>query len=119
MTDNEKYVKRSQALITKDDPQRHEEVMSASRSKASAPFRYAGSPFAALAVVKSMTGLPYRHLQGLEDASIHEDSKSGHTTARIAPFTNRSLRLCTVRGQSATRYGWVWSTCIQRLQAPA
>ena len=30
-----------------------------------APFQYAESLFAALAVVKSMTGLPYRHLQGM------------------------------------------------------
>ena len=35
----------------------------AGRNKAGAPFQYAGSPFATLAVVKSMTGLPYRHLQ--------------------------------------------------------
>ena len=37
-------------------------------------------------MVKSIAGLPCRHLQGLEDASIHEDSKSGHTVARIVPF---------------------------------
>ncbi len=48
MTDNEKCVKRGQALIVKDDPQWHEEVMSANRNKAGAPFRYAESPFAAL-----------------------------------------------------------------------
>ena len=50
-TDNEKYVKRGQSLIIRDDPQRHEEVMVANRNK--------------LAAVKSMTGLPYRHLQGM------------------------------------------------------
>ena len=34
MTDNEKYVKRGQALIIGDDPQRHEEVMSANSDSA-------------------------------------------------------------------------------------
>ena len=63
MTDNEKYVKCGQALIIGDDPQRHEEVMSANKNESGASFQYTGSPFAALAVVKSMTGLPYRHLQ--------------------------------------------------------
>ena len=65
MTDNEKYVKRGQALIIRDDPQRHEEMMVANRNKVGAPFQYAESLFAALAAVKSMTGLPYRHLQGM------------------------------------------------------
>ena len=48
MTDNEKYVKRGQALVIGDDPQRHEEVAAANRNKVGAPFRYAGSLFAAL-----------------------------------------------------------------------
>ena len=48
MTDNEKYVKRDQTLIIGDDPQRHEEAMSANRNKAGTPFQYAGSLFAAL-----------------------------------------------------------------------
>ena len=59
MTDNEKYVKRGQALIIRDDPQRHEDpLMVANRNKVGAPFQYAESLFAALAAVKSMTGLP-------------------------------------------------------------
>ena len=62
MTDNEKYVKRGQALIIGDDPQRHEEVAAANRNKVSAPLQYAESLFAALAVVKSMTGLPIETL---------------------------------------------------------
>ena len=48
MTDNEKYIKRGQALIIGDDLQRHEDVATANRNKAGAPFQYAGSPFAAL-----------------------------------------------------------------------
>ena len=64
-TDNEKYVRRGQALIIRDDPQRRTEVRNANRRKAGAPFRCADSLFAALAVTKSMTGLPYRHLQGM------------------------------------------------------
>ncbi len=83
MTDNEKYVKRGKTLIIGDDPQRHEEVMSANRNKVGAPFQYAESLFAALAVVKSMTGLPYRHLQGLEGANIRHGSKPSHMAARI------------------------------------
>ena len=62
MTDNAKYVKRGQALIIGDDPQRHEEVTAANKNKVGAPFQYAESLFATLAVVKSMTGLPYKHL---------------------------------------------------------
>ena len=55
-TDNKKYVKRDQALIIGDDPQRHEEVAAANRNKVGTPFQYAESLFAVLAVVKSMTG---------------------------------------------------------------
>ena len=65
MTGNKKYVKCGQALIIRDDPQRYEEMAGANRNKAGAPFRYAESLFAALSVVKSTTGLPYRHLQGM------------------------------------------------------
>ena len=63
MIDNTKYAKHGQALIVKDDPQRHEEVAAANRNKVGAPFRYAESLFAALAVVKSMAGLSCRHLR--------------------------------------------------------
>ena len=35
--------------------------MVTNRNKVGAPFQYAESLFAALAAVKSMTGLPYRH----------------------------------------------------------
>ena len=48
MTDNRKYVKRGQALIIWDDPQRCEEVTGADRNRMGAPFRYAESLFAAL-----------------------------------------------------------------------
>ena len=65
MTDNKKYVKRGQALIIWDDPQRHEEVTGANRNKAGASFQYAESLFAALAVVKSITEMPYRHMHGM------------------------------------------------------
>ena len=37
MTDNEKYVKRGQALIIQDDPQRHEEVAVANRNNSDTP----------------------------------------------------------------------------------
>ena len=48
MTDNKKYVKRGQALIIRDDPQRYEEMAGANRNKVGAPFQYAESLFAAL-----------------------------------------------------------------------
>ena len=51
-------------MIIQDDPQRHGEEVT-NRNKSGASFQYAESLFAALAVVKSMTGLPYRHLQGM------------------------------------------------------
>ena len=72
ITDNTKYVKRGQALIIRDDPQRYEEVMSANRNKAGALFQYAESLFAVLAVVKSITGLPYRCLQRLADTNNYQ-----------------------------------------------
>ena len=78
MTDNKKYVKYSQAPIIWDDPQRCEEVTGASSNKMGAPFRYAESLFAALAMVKSMTGLPYRHLQGMLIETLGDrDSPTG------------------------------------------
>ena len=40
ITANEKYAKRGQALITKDDPQRLEEVAAANRNKMDAPFQF-------------------------------------------------------------------------------
>ena len=114
MTDNEKYVKRGHALIIGDDPQRHEEVAAANRNKVGAPFRYAESQFAALAVVKSMTGLPYRHLQRLKSANIHEDSKPGNTAAWIAPFINKVFT--TMRDWWSVRHMmWVGSTRINEL----
>ncbi len=33
MTDNRKYIKRGQALIIRDDPQRYEEVAGANKNK--------------------------------------------------------------------------------------
>ena len=55
-TDSEKYVKRYQEPVIRNDPQ---------RLKAGAPLRYAESLFVALTVVKSMTGLSYRRLPGM------------------------------------------------------
>ena len=40
--------------------------MVASRNKVGAQFQHAESLLAALAVVKSMAGLPCRHLQGMQ-----------------------------------------------------
>ena len=43
-------------------------------------------------------GLTYRHRQELEDANIHEDSKSGHTAARIAPFKIKCAEHMVIKG---------------------
>ena len=80
MTDNKKYVKRGQALIIRDDPQRHEEVTGVNRNKVDVPFQYAESLFMALAVVKSMTGLPYRHLQGMLIETLGDGDSPCYTT---------------------------------------
>ena len=80
MTDNEKYVKRGQALIIGDDPQRHEEVAAANRNKVGAPFQCAKSLFAALAVVKLMTGLSCRHLRGMLIEALDDWDSPCHTT---------------------------------------
>ena len=61
-TYNEKYVKRGQALVVRDDPQRRMGVRDANRHKVGAPFRYADSLFAALAVIKSIIDLSYNRL---------------------------------------------------------
>ena len=86
ITDNTKYVKRGQALIIRDDPQRYEEVMSANRNKAGALFQYAESLFAVLAVVKSTTG--YR-TGACRDWQIQTTIRLSHAVARISPFTNK------------------------------
>ena len=78
-------------------------MAAANRNKVGTPFQYAESPFAALAVVKSMTGL--KHLQDLKYANIHEDLKSSHTAARIAPFKSKPSRARILRGWPATLGG--------------
>ena len=92
MTDNRKYVKRDQVLIIRDDPQRHEDMITANRNKVGAPFQYAESLFAALTVVKSMTGLPYRHLQGSEDTITCQCVRHRNAASRIAPFKIKCVR---------------------------
>ena len=76
----EKHVRRGQALIIRDDPQRHEVVMVASRNKVGAPFQHAESLLAALAAVKSMAGLPYRHLQGMPVETLGDLDTPCYTT---------------------------------------
>ena len=48
--------------------------MATNRNKVDAPFQYAESLFAALAVVKSMTGLPYRSVRQVYLLSIPIDA---------------------------------------------
>ena len=65
----------------RDYPHRLEEVVSANKNKVGAPFQYAGTPFAALAMVKSMTGL--RHLQEMEDTNNYQTQLHGSSDPSI------------------------------------
>ena len=69
--------------------------------------------FAVLAV-KSMAGLPYRHLWGLEDASIREDSKLSNAAARIAPFKIKCAKHMVIKGSiNCHDYGEDVFPCVQ------
>ena len=50
------------------------------RNKVIAPFQYAESLFAVLAVVKSMTGLPYRYLQRMLIETLGDGDSPCYTT---------------------------------------
>ena len=67
-------------LVIQDDPQRDRKVAAANRHKVGAPFLYAESLFAALAAVKSITGLPYRHLQGMLMMALADEDAPCYTT---------------------------------------
>ena len=102
-----------QALIIRDDPQRYEEVTGANRNKTGAPFQYAESLFAALAVVKSMTGLPYRHLQGSESTVTYQCMKYRNVTVQIAPFRIKCAKYsCAKRSIHHLGYDEDVFTCV-------
>ena len=88
MTDNEKYVRRGQALIIGDDPQKLNEVMSAGRSKAGTPLRYAELPFAALAVVKLRTDYRVDISSGWR---LQTTTKLSHAVVWIPPIQIQAL----------------------------
>ena len=54
--------------------------MTANKNRAGMPFWYAKLLFVALAVVKSMTGLPYRHLQGMLIKTLGDRDLPCYTT---------------------------------------
>ena len=89
-------------MIVRDDPRRHEEV--ANRNKTDAPSQYTGSLFAFMNVVKSMTGLQCRYLQGLEAANSYQDSKSTIVAARVAPFKSKPSKGMLIEGLA--RHAW-------------
>ena len=78
--DNEKYVRHGQELVVRDDPQRRVEIRGTSRHKAGAPFRYADSLFVALAIIKSITSLLYRHLQGMLAMTPRDEGSPDYAT---------------------------------------
>ena len=82
MTDNEKYVKRGQALIVGDDPQRHEEVAAANRNKVGAPFQYAESLFA-WGIVQNATKtrtFKFTHMANAATCHPNATSQRAHQT---------------------------------------
>ena len=100
-TDNEKYIRRGQALIIHDDPERCVEVKKANRHKVGAPFQYADSFFASLAAVKSMIHIPYRNLMGMVLEVLREEQVPHYTTIfrRIQSLdVQRNGRIITVTG---------------------
>ena len=100
-TDNEKYIRRGQALIIHDDPERCVEVKKANRHKVGAPFQYADSFFASLAAVKSMIHIPYRNLMGMILKVLDGEKVPHYTTIfrRIQSLdVRRSGRIVTVAG---------------------
>ena len=78
--DNEKYIRRGQALIIRDDPERHTEVKEANRRKVGILSQYANSFFAALAAVKSMIHIPYRNLMGMILEALDGEKVPHYTT---------------------------------------
>ena len=86
-----------------------------SMNKEGTSLQYAGSPFTALAVVKSMTGLPYRHLQGSEDAITYLCVKHRNAAARIAPFKVKCAKHSFIEGSiHHLDYDEDVFTCIQK-----
>ena len=102
MTDNKKCVKRGRVLIIWDDPQRYEGMAGANRNKVGVPFQYAESPFAALTMIKSMTGCRTgtykdRNLQSLVSA---RGTGTQHLGLSHSKLSARST--CFSRGRSIT-----------------
>ena len=95
-TGNGKYVRRGQVLVIHDNPQKHREVRDANMHKGGAPFRYADSLLAALAMVKSMIGLSYKHLQGTLMMTLRNEDAPDHTTIY------RRLQSMDINGGTAT-----------------
>ena len=61
-----------------------------------------------------MTGLPYRHLQGLEDTNIHQGSKSSHMASRIALFKIKCVKHMVIPGSiHCYDYGEDVFPCVQ------
>ena len=86
----------------------------AGRNKEGTPLQYAGSPFVALAVAKSMTELPYRHLQGSEFAITYQCAKHRNVAARIAPFKVKCAKHMFPKGSiHRLAYDEDVFTCIQ------
>ena len=64
-TDNAKYVDRGRMLVLHDSPEWQQELRAANRRKNGAPFLYADSLFACIAIARSMARIPYRQLAGM------------------------------------------------------
>ncbi len=64
------YVMRGEKLVILDDPARHEQLRRANKKKNGRPFQYADSLFAAICVIKTMTGISYRLCEGIAGKAL-------------------------------------------------
>lgn len=115
MTDNEKCVKRGQALIVKDDPQWHEEVMSANRNKAD---DRSGTPDRRLRPCGKIDDwLQCGYQQWLEAAN---NNQTQSRSSLDPSHSNTSLRRpCTMKGWPAALGGWVGVNILPIVHGPA
>ena len=69
-TDNAKYVSRGRMLVPHGSPERETDLKAANRRKNGAPFLYADSLFACIAIARSMAQIPCRQLAGMASETV-------------------------------------------------
>lgn len=84
--DSKKYIDVGRLMVLGPDPKWKEDVKKANYHKNGHPFVYSNALFAALGVIKTITGLSYKNLEGLCKESLGDANAPDHSTihARIA-----------------------------------